>query len=196
MEYINNFVITLVATMIFMTAVDIISPDNSMKKYIKFVLGLILISVMINPIVKFFTGGEQELVNTIKNYESMFYEGTTNENEDSISKSQIESFKNNLNSNCDNLLKEEFSDKDFKSNVECEIDLENMTYSIESLEVGVKDKDQGIKLVDSIKIDINEESEQAVSNDGGVENEEEIKNYLSEVFKIPIEKIKLYSMGK
>lgn len=194
MEYINNFVITLVATMIFMTAVEIISPDNSMKKYIKFVLGLILISVMINPIVKFFTGGEQELVNTIKSYESMFYEGTTSENEDSISKSQIESFKNNLNSNCDSLLKEEFSDKDFKSNVECEIDLENMTYSIESLEVGVKDG--GIKLVDSIKIDINEESEQAVSNDGTVENEEEIKNYLSEIFKIPTDKIKLYSMGK
>ena len=194
MEYINNFVITLVATMIFMTAVEIISPDNSMKKYIKYVLGLILISVMINPIVKFFTGGEQELVNTIKSYESMFYEGITSENEDSISKSQIESFKNNLNSNCDSLLKEEFSDKDFKSNVECEIDLENMTYSIESLEVGVKDG--GIKLVDNIKIDINEESEQAVSNDGTVGNEEEIKNYLSEVFKIPTDKIKLYSMGK
>lgn len=194
MEYINNFVITLVATMIFMTAVEIISPDNSMKKYIKFVLGLILISVMINPIVKFFTGGEQELVNTIKNYESIFYEGKTNENEDSIRKSQIESFKNNLNSNCDNLLKEEFKEKDFKSNVECEIDLENMTYSIESLEVGVKD--EGIKLVDSIKIDINEESEETVSKDGVVENEDEIKSYLSENFKISKEKIKLYSIGK
>ena len=148
MEYINNFVITLVATIIFMTAVEIISPDNSMKKYIKFVLGLILISVMINPIVKFFTDGEQELVSAIKNYESVFYEGTTNENEDSISKSQIESFKNNLNSNCDNLLKEKFLDKEFKSNVECEIDSDNMTYSIESLEVGVKDG--GIKLVDNI----------------------------------------------
>lgn len=194
MEYINNFVITLVATIIFMTAVEIISPDNSMKKYIKFVLGLILISVMINPIVKFFTDGEQELVSAIKNYESVFYEGTTNENEDSISKNQIESFKDNLNSNCNNLLKEKFSDKEFKSNVECEIDLDNMTYSIERLEVGVKDG--GIKLVDNIKIDINEESEESVSNDGTVENEEEIKNYLSEVFKISSEKIKLYSMGK
>lgn len=194
MEYINNFVITLVATIIFMTAVEIISPDNSMKKYIKFVLGLILISVMINPIIKFFTGGEQELVNNIKNYESMFYEGINNESQDNISKSKIESFKNNLNSNCDNLLKEEFSDKNFKSNVECEIDLKNMTYSIESLEVGVKDG--GIKLVDSIKININEESEEALSNDGAVESEEEIKNYLSEVFKIPTDKIKLYAMGK
>ena len=55
MEYLNNFIITLVATMIFMTSIEIIAPDNSMKKYIKFVLGLILISVMINPIIKFFT---------------------------------------------------------------------------------------------------------------------------------------------
>ena len=53
MEYLNNFIITLVATMIFMTSIEIIAPDNSMKKYIKFVLGLILISVMINPIINF-----------------------------------------------------------------------------------------------------------------------------------------------
>ena len=70
MSYINNFVITLVATIIFMTAVEIISPDNSMKKYIKFVLGLILVSVMINPIIKFFTGGEQEVINAIKKYDT------------------------------------------------------------------------------------------------------------------------------
>ena len=81
MEYLNNFIITLVATMIFMTAIEIIAPDNSMKKYIKFVLGLILISVMINPIIKFFTGGEQEVINRIKGYEDMLNLGVTNEGE-------------------------------------------------------------------------------------------------------------------
>lgn len=193
MEYLNQFVITLVATMIFMTAVDIIAPDNSMKKYIKFVLGLILITVMINPIIKFFTGGEQEVVNTIKKYENMLYEGTNIKEKEDISEQKIESFKKNLNSNCDNLLKNEFSDKEFKSNVECTLDLENMTYSIDSLEVGIKDN--SIKIVDKIKININEESEEAVSNEAMIENQEEIKNYLSDVFKIPVEKIKLYSMG-
>ena len=193
MEYLNQFVITLVATMIFMTAVDIIAPDNSMKKYIKFVLGLILITVMINPIIKFFTGGEQEVVNTIKKYENMLYEGTNIKEKEDISEQKIESFKKNLNSNCDNLLKNEFSDKEFKSNVECTLDLENMTYSIDSLEVGIKDN--SIKIVDKIKININEETEEAVSNEAMIENQEEIKNYLSDVFKIPVEKIKLYSMG-
>ena len=193
MEYLNQFVITLVATMIFMTAVDIIAPDNSMKKYIKFVLGLILITVMINPIIKFFTGGEQEVVNTIKKYENMLYEGANIKEKEDIIEQKIESFKNNLNSNCYSLLKNEFSDKEFKSNVECTLDLENMTYSIDSLEVGVKDN--SIKIVDKIKININEETEEAVSNEAMIENQEEIKNYLSDVFKIPVEKIKLYSMG-
>ena len=193
MEYLNNFVITLVATIIFMTAVEIIAPDNSMKKYIKFVLGLILISVMINPIIKFFTGGEQEVVKIIKNYENMLTQGMTSEStSEDISETQKESFKKNLNSNCDSMLKEEFSDMDFKSNVECTINLEDMTYSIDGLEVGVKES--GIKIVDKIKININDESEETVSNEENIENEEEIKKYLSEVFKIPVEKIKLYKM--
>lgn len=194
MEYLNNFVITLVATLIFMTAVEIIAPDNSMKKYIKFVLGLILISVMINPIIKFFTGGEQEVVKTIKSYENMLTEGITSEStSEDISETQKESFKKNLNSNCDSMLKEEFSDMDFKSNVECTINLEDMTYSIESLEIGVEEV--GVKVVDKVKINVDDEDEETVSNDEIIENEDEIKNYLSELFKISVEKIKLYSMG-
>ena len=194
MEYLNNFIITLVATMIFMTAIEIIAPDNSMKKYIKFVLGLILISVMINPIIKFFTGGEQEVINRIKRYEDMLNLGVTNEGESKeVIEKQKEAFKSNLNSNCDNLLKEQFSDKDFKSDIKCNINLSDMTYSIDSLEVGVREN--GIRLVDKIRINVNDESEEAVSNNEKIDNEEEIKNYLSELFKIPIEKIKLYSMG-
>ena len=194
MEYLNNFIITLVATMIFMTAIEIIAPDNSMKKYIKFVLGLILISVMINPIIKFFTGGEQEVINRIKRYEDMLNLGVTNEGESKeVIEKQKEAFKSNLNSNCDNLLKEKFSDKDFKSDIKCNINLSDMTYSIDSLEVGVREN--GIRLVDKIRINVNDESEEAVSNNEKIDNEEEIKNYLSELFKTPIEKIKLYSMG-
>ena len=194
MEYLNNFIITLVATMIFMTSIEIIASDNSMKKYIKFVLGLILISVMINPIIKFFTGGEQEVINRIKRYEDMLNLGVTNEGESKeVIEKQKEAFKSNLNSNCDNLLKEKFSDKNFKSDIKCNINLSDMTYSIDSLEVGVREN--GIRLVDKIRINVNDESEEAVSNNEKIDNEEEIKNYLSELFKIPIEKIKLYSMG-
>lgn len=194
MEYLKSFVITLVETMIFMTAIEVISPDNSIKKYIKFVLGLILISVMINPIIKFFTGGEQEVINTIKKYEEMLnLSDIEKDSSKDMSEKQLESFKKNLNSNCDNLLKEKFSGKDFKSNIKCDIDLNDMTYSLSSLEVGVRE--EGIKIVDKIKINVNDKSEEAVLENEKIDNEEEIKNYLAEVFKIPLDKIKLYSMG-
>lgn len=192
MEYLNNFVIALVITMIFITAVDIISPDNSMKKYIKFVLGLVLISVMINPIIEFFTKGEEGVIDTIKNYENMFYGNITSNSEEKNNDDRIKAFRENLNKNCDNLLKNQFSSKKFKSNIECNLDLEDMTYTIEKLEIGVEDN--GIKLIDKVKININE-SEEAVSKKDKIENEDEIKEYLSDTFKIPEEKIFLYSMG-
>ena len=72
-------------------------------------------------------------------------------------------------------------------------DLRINKLSIDSLEVGVREN--GIRLVDKIRINVNDESEEAISNNEKIDNEEEIKNYLSELFKIPIEKIKLYSMG-
>ena len=167
-----------------MTSIEIIAPDNSMKKYIKFVLGLILISVMINPIIKFFTGGEQEVINRIKRYEDMLNLGVTNEGESKeVIEKQKEAFKSNLNSNCDNLLKEKFSDKNFKSDIKCNINLSDMTYSIDSLEVGVREN--GIRLVDKIRINVNDESEEAVSNNEKIDNEEEIKNKAQDRISFP-----------
>ncbi len=59
MELLNKFVITLVTILIFITAVEMIAPDNSMKKYLKFVLGLILITVILNPILTIILNGEE-----------------------------------------------------------------------------------------------------------------------------------------
>ena len=48
MDKINAFVITLVTTLIFMTAIELIGPDNSMKKYLKFVLGHLILLKNLN----------------------------------------------------------------------------------------------------------------------------------------------------
>ena len=69
MEYIKSFIVALVTTIIFITAVEIIAPDKPIKKYIKFVLNLILVSVLLNPIVYLFTKGEGEIIGAIKKYE-------------------------------------------------------------------------------------------------------------------------------
>lgn len=191
MEYLSNFIITIVTTIIFMSAVEIIAPDNSMKKYIKFVLGLILISIMINPIVYLFTKGEQEIVATIKNYENSLYGNYESTIDINAVDDREQAIKENLNKNCEKLLSEEFSNKDFKSDIECSFDFENMTYSIEKVEIGVVDK--GIKVIEKIKINKNQSAE-AISDNDNIKEEESIKSYLSELLNISQEKIDIYKL--
>lgn len=191
MKYINDFIITLVIMMIFITAVEIIAPDNSMKKYIKFVLGLILVSVMLNPIIDFFTHGEQNIIEAVETYENMLYMGSKDEIEKSTSDDKNEAFKNNLDKNCDSLLKNEFSGKTFKSNIQCTLDMENMTYTIDKLEVGVKD--DSIKIINKIDISL-DKSKETISDEAQVEDEDRIREYLAETFKIPGEKIEIYNL--
>ncbi|MCD3297735.1 stage III sporulation protein AF, partial [Clostridium botulinum] len=48
-QSIRQWVISIATAIFFITAVEMILPNNSIKKYAKFVLGLILITVVINP---------------------------------------------------------------------------------------------------------------------------------------------------
>jgi len=113
MELINNFVITLVTTLIFITAIEIIGPDNSMKKYVKFVLGLILISVLLSPIINFFSKGEAVVTNAIDKYEKELTNSQTKQiNTQDKEKLRQESFKDNFNKNCVSSLTKKFEDYD------------------------------------------------------------------------------------
>ncbi|WML35311.1 stage III sporulation protein AF [Clostridium sp. OS1-26] len=54
LQALREWLIGICTAVFFITAVEIILPDNSLKKYAKFVLGLILITVFINPLIKVF----------------------------------------------------------------------------------------------------------------------------------------------
>ena len=82
MEAVKTFVVNLVTTLIFISAIELICPDNKMKKYIKFVLGLILIAVILNPIITFFTKGEVFLNEAIDSYEKELSISTISKKED------------------------------------------------------------------------------------------------------------------
>ena len=191
MELIKEFVVTLVTTLIFITAVEIIGPDNSMKKYLKFVMGLILISVIINPVIKFLTNGESIITSAIVKYEQDI-STKTNENEkksEDINSKEI-SFKENFNKNCVNLLSKEYKGMDFESDIDCEVDFQNPKLEVKELKVGVKEK--GIKKVPKIKsVNINQDKEDEVAEDDTLKN---IKSFLSDELNISTEKIVVYYM--
>lgn len=187
MELIKNFVITLVTTLIFITAVELIGPDNSMKKYLKFVLGLILLAVILNPILSFFKDGESVITNAIDKYEKEVSGFVEEKDEVEVDNKAIreESFKENFNKNCVSLLKKEYKNMDFECNVQCDIDFENMKdFSINKLEIGIKDK--SIKKVQ--RVDLSKEA----NMDEEDEKQKEIKTFLSDELQLDKDKIEVY----
>lgn len=198
METLKNIVINLVTVLIFISAVELIAPDNKMKKYIKFVLGLILITAILNPILKFVSNGEKNVIDNIKNYEEAFSseENKINsDNSDTLIKDDKEegrkkAFVNNFNKNCDNLLKNKFKDEDFKSEVDCDIDFTNITFNVKKLKVGVVDNK--INKVEKIVINDSDNSNTQEAN----EQYKEIVNYISAELDIPKDKIEVYQMKK
>jgi stage III sporulation protein AF len=54
---IKEWIIGIVVTIIFMSIVDLVLPDNSFKKYAKIATGLIVIIAILSPVFKLFKGG-------------------------------------------------------------------------------------------------------------------------------------------
>lgn len=186
MKLINDFVITLVTTLIFITAIEILGPDNSMKKYVKFVLGLILIAVLVSPIISFFSKGEGVLINAIDKYEKEITDSSTKEkNTQETDKLREESFKENFNKNCVSQLNNKFNDYDFKSEIQCDVDFIEMTFKVNKLIIEVQKK--GIKKIEEVTVSKDKSKE---NNEDSIVNE--IKRFLSEELKVEEEKIHVY----
>lgn len=186
MELINNFVITLVTTLIFITAIEIIGPDNSMKKYLKFVLGLILIAVLLNPIINFFSKGEGVVTKAIDKYEKEITNSSTKgKNTSDKEKLKEESFKDNLNKNCVSLLTNKFEDYNFKSEIECDVNFTDMSFKVNKLIIGIQKK--GVKKVEQVDLNKEKQNEKAEDN-----IQKEIKKFLSEEVKVDEGKIQVY----
>ncbi|MBS6006929.1 MAG: stage III sporulation protein AF [Clostridium baratii] len=193
METLKEFVITLVTTMILITAVELIAPDNSMKKYLKFVLGLILIVVILNPILKFFNVGENELKNSISSYEKNLKEKES-DNDINVDSNKLreESFKNNFNKNCENMLKNEFKDMEFKCEVDCNVDFKGVKFDISSINVYIKDKKvKKIVNVEKVEIDTSKESKKKENKN---EEYKDVVNFLKSELEISESKINIYKM--
>ena len=193
MEEIKNFVITLVSMIILITAIELIAPDNSMKKYVKFVLGTILIAVMISPIISLISNGEEVLTKEIEEYIQIADNKSIEaSNEYKQNNSEIV-FKESLEQNCMSLLKEKFKDLDFEINIDCDVDMKNINYLINNVNIGVKDKD--VSTIKKIIINKSNDSTEVSSNEDIVKNKDEIKDYLSEKLNITRDNIEVYKIN-
>ncbi|CDB75564.1 MULTISPECIES: stage III sporulation protein AF [Clostridia] len=192
MEYIKSFIETLVTIIILFSAIELISPNNSMKKYIKFVLGLILIVVMLNPIIDFFTEGEDKIVSTIKEYEGILSTDTETSSDVAASNEVEDVFIENLNKNSATELAEKFPDYKFVCDIDCNIDLNNFSYDISHAKISIStNKIQEVEKIEKVEIsNDNKTNSQAYSDD-----EQKILSYVSNMLGISEDKIEIYTVS-
>lgn len=192
MEYIKSFIETLVTIIILFSAIELISPNNSMKKYIKFVLGLILIVVMLNPIIDFFTEGEDKIVSTIKEYEGILSTDTETSSDVAASNEVEDVFIENLNKNSATELAEKFPDYKFVCDIDCNIDLNNFSYDISHAKISIAtNKIQEVEKIEKVEIsNDNKTNSQAYSDD-----EQKILSYVSNMLGISEDKIEIYTVS-
>lgn len=192
MEYIKSFIETLVTIIILFSAIELISPNNSMKKYIKFVLGLILIVVMLNPIINFFTEGEDKIVSTIKEYENILSKDTKTSSDVAVSNEVEDVFIANLNKNSAAELAEAFPEYTFVCNIDCNIDLSNYSYNISHAKIGISTgKIQDIEKIEKVEISNDNETNSKVYSD----DEQKIVSYVSNMLGVSEDKIEIYTVS-
>lgn len=195
MNLIKNFVIILVTLLIFISAIEIIAPDNSMKKYVKFVLGLILTAVILSPILSIVLDGETKLKDSIDKFQKQYSENEkkNQHNEQNVLKIQEKNFKENLSKNCESMLKKQFKDLDFSCDIDCDIDIKDEKFLIKLVNVTIKDKNiKKIKKVE--KVEINKENKKEEKKENKNSEFKEVVDFISKEFQIDENKINIYKV--
>ena len=184
MEYLKSFVITLSVTLLFVSAVEMILPSGSIKKYVKYVVGLILMAVILNPIVQFLNKGEDAFVSSIDKYVKAFETGNLEFETKNIDSNEI--FLEKLEYSCNKILKDKFKDLEFETKIDAIFDSKKVEVNFNLVEVKYFKK--GINKIAKVSIELDKGK---TKDDGEDEIANEIKLFLMEELKVSKEKIKV-----
>lgn len=189
----KDWVMSICTAIFFITAVEMIMPNNSMKKYSKFVLGLILITVVLNPIIKVFDKNfniNGYVNEATKYFEEKQFQDDYDKYKNSSINNTVEVFSDNLENLCVNKLEEKFPRDSYEVSAQVSYDPEKEKFIISEVRVGVNEGN--IRKVKKIKIkDSKEVSSKELIDDS---KSKSITEYLNTVLNIPKDKIKVYKM--
>lgn len=139
-QVLKEWVIGICVIVIFISAVELILPNNDMRKYAKFVLGLLLMTVMIKPILGLFDKNFN--IDDYARKASAYFDSSKSELDyEKYRETNIENtmkiFRRNIEVECEKQLKNEFDDNDFKVEADVEYQNEDGEIEISRLNIGV-----------------------------------------------------------
>ncbi|MBS5823226.1 MAG: stage III sporulation protein AF [Clostridium argentinense] len=186
------WIVNICTAVFFITAVQMILPDNKLKKYCKFALGLILVVIILNPIVKLLNS-EADIHKEIENSATYIFDEDHETDYGKYRQANLENtvknFEKNMEIQCSKDLQDKYRDKKFKTKVTASFIEKDNNFQIDSIEIGLNDSSvKKIKKVeignDSVKVDKiqNLQDEDAV----------EIKEYISSKYDVSKDIIYVY----
>ena len=190
MEILRKWISDICITILFMTAIELILPNNSIKKYSKFVLGLIFIGVVITPVITILKS-DYDISRVILNNETYIKTFDIKDEENiedymnRIKETTLKNFEKNLSDSCEQLLKSKF--KEYSFDVMVSADYLDDSYEVKDIQIKVHDG--SIKKVDKVVLDENapkiaKEETRELKN---------MKSYLSKELNISQNIIKIYN---
>lgn len=190
MEMIKNWILQIAYISILAVIFEFMVPSSSIKKYVKVVIGLIIMMTIINPILTFLKGGIDINSAVLKNeygYNDIDINSVSKQAEVERNKLIVDEYKRRLNEQ----IKERILTKVDAANVQVDAKIDdgiNNKYfgKIESLDIkisNVTNEKPNIKgNVDKVVININQ------SNDKK-NNIDDIKNDISTFYNVPLKNI-------
>lgn len=186
-SWLKEWVTIIICNVVFITIVEILLPNNNIKKYCKFVLGLILISTLINPVIKAFT--DKDLVTEIQNKEYLINENNIKFDIKQVKETDkekiVQVFNEKLADSSKKFLNENFEGVSFKVDVKSKMDEKDNKIEIINVNILFYDN-KAIKAIENVEINKSESN----SNDSEKQLlKEKIVTALCEELKISRNKI-------
>ncbi|MHB9940269.1 stage III sporulation protein AF [Clostridium sporogenes] len=195
LQWLKEWITNIAVAVFFITAIEMLLPKNNIKKYGKFVLGLILITVILNPIIKIFNKDyniSQYANKATASFNNAEYKNDFDKYKKKNREETLNNFKANLENQTKKKLEEKFPENKYEVNVEIAYDEEKDNLQIKSMDVGVKgNKIEKIKKVNKINIGNNENGKEDKKT---FEGEGKIKQFISNEFKVSSGVIKVYKL--
>ncbi|APH24037.1 stage III sporulation protein AF [Clostridium botulinum] len=195
LQWLKEWITNIAVAVFFITAIEMLLPKNNIKKYGKFVLGLILITVILNPIIKIFNKDyniSQYVEKATASFNNVDYKNDFDKYKKKNREETLNNFKANFQNQTKKRLEEKFPENKYEVNVEIAYDEEKDNLEIKSMDVGVKgNKIEKIKKVNKINIGSNENGKEDKKS---FEGEGKIKQFISNEFKVSSEVIKVYKL--
>lgn len=201
-NFLRSWVLNIVTIIIFVTFLEILLPNSSIKKYIKMIVGLLIMLVILSPVLELVNGNikiENEILKTSAQIEQKSLQANASQLENEQNKQMVAMYKKNMENDIRDRIEHENKVEVLNINLDIDENINSQTFgSIYMLHITLsmdmilnnnKAKAQSIETV-SILV-----GDSAINNTVATNNDhytiKEIKANISDLYGINEENIKI-----